>query len=60
MRIITAIEMRDDDLPDFEAARLFLQKILNRHLSAEWTFKDKEYPEITWEGVQFLRQEFKP
>ena len=51
--VISAVEMDESDLYDFRVARDALKLILDRHLSKEWTFKDKEHPAITFEGVHF-------
>ena len=52
-RVISLIEMKDDDMRDFMLARYHLNLILNRHLDTVWTFKDKKLPDLQWEGVHF-------
>ncbi len=54
-RVISAIEMNEDEYLAYCAAKEVLRRILNRHLGPEWTFKDKDDPVIEWDGVRFIR-----
>ena len=53
VRVITKIELKEEDLNEFWEARVLLKRILDRHLDPVWTFKDKTMPDIQWEGVHF-------